>query len=622
MPKRPQQTLGKVKHHPHKGDWRRRGWKLKFILFSFLLLAPSASSIGAQTPDQTSKPASPSDKKLALAEVNGKAVTLEEVEGALGAQLAQLEEQIYQLKRQRLESLIAERLLDQEAVRRGVTTRALLDTEVTAKAATVTDQDIENFYQANKVRIGGALDATKRSRIMSYLQNQRLDARREEFLQTLRSQAKVIINLPTPQFRLKASTEGAPFRGGSQAPVTIIEFSDFHCPFCSKVQTTLAQALARYGEKVKLVYRHFPIDQLHPQARKAAEAAVCAQEQKKFWDYHDRLYSGGPDASPERLKAIAQAVGLDAAAFESCLASGRVKTAVHKDVEEAVRLGMTGTPAFLINGRMLSGAQPLENFIRVIEEELGPGREATVMKEPGSPMTRESLTASQPKQQEVATKQPEDAGQTAAGQRSQPKQQEVATKQSAPSLQQTIPQESGKQRVASGKPAQEKVYTNDKAGYVLTYPLHWFASDTVYANAFELRNYDPKNPQSVPERNQAILVVVETINDSAEVTEKFLDDLKPQPPFGLTHLTIDGHRAVRLTRRVNERSLGPGALRTSTVKPSNAPRSYFLIETYIARGRSLLSIQATMPVEADSSVIAEATGIGEKLKFLRTTGNR
>src|SRR5262249_18889162 len=228
----------------------------------------------------------------------------------------------------------------------------------------------EISYQTNKGQIGGLLDASLRARITSYLQTQRLDTRREEFLQTLRAQAKVVINLPLPQFRLKASTEGAPFRGGSQAPVTIIEFSDFHCPYCGKVQTTLALALARYGEKVKLAYRHFPIDQLHPQARKAAEAAVCAQEQKKFWDYHDRLYGGGADASPERLKAIAQAVGLDAAAFESCLKSGRIQTAVRKDVEEGVRLGLTGTPAFLINGRMLSGAQPLESFIRVIEEEL------------------------------------------------------------------------------------------------------------------------------------------------------------------------------------------------------------------------------------------------------------
>jgi len=365
MPRQPHQTLGKIKYPPH-----RRGWKMKFILFSCLLLALSAVSTAAQTPDQTSKPAGPSDRKSALAEVNGKSVTSEEVESALGAQFAQLEEQIYQLKRQQLESLIADRLLANEAARRGVSTQALLSAEVTTKAAPVTDQDVESFYQTNKAQIGAVLDANLRARITSYLQNQRLEARREEFLQTLRAQSKVVINLPPPQFRLKTSTEGAPFRGRDRAPVTIIEFSDFHCPFCNRAQTTLAQVMARYGDRVKLVYRHFPIDQLHPQARRAAEAAVCANDQGKFWAYHDQLYAAGADASPDRLKALAQAAGLNIQAFDQCLSSGKQQQAVQKDVDEAVRLGIGGTPAFIINGRWLSGAQPLESFARVIEEEL------------------------------------------------------------------------------------------------------------------------------------------------------------------------------------------------------------------------------------------------------------
>jgi protein-disulfide isomerase len=369
MPKNPLQTLGKIQPHPHNRNWRLRGWKMTFFLFSILLLAPS--SIGAQTPDQTSKPASPSDKKPPLAEVNGKAVTSEEVEGSLGTRLAQLEEQIYQLQRQRLESLIAERLLTNEAARRGVTTQALIDTEITSKAVSVPPEDVEKFYQANKAQIGGALDANLRARITGFLQNQRLDSRREEFLQTLRSQSKVIINLPTPQFRLKVSTDGAPFRGGAQAPVTIIEYSDFHCPFCGKVQTTLSQVLALYGDKVKLVYRHLPIDQLHPQARRAAEAASCANEQGKFWEYHDQLYTAGTDTSQEKLKSLAQTAGLDVVAFESCLNAGKHQQAIQKEIEEAARIGLNATPSFLINGRFFSGAQPFEAFVRVIEEELG-----------------------------------------------------------------------------------------------------------------------------------------------------------------------------------------------------------------------------------------------------------
>ena len=370
MPKLSHLTLGKIERPPLKRSLRAQSWKIKSILFLFLLLTPSASSIVAQTPDQAPKSASTPEKKMALAEVNGKAVTSEEVERALGAQFAQLEEQIYQLKRQQLESVIAERLLALEAARRGVSTEALIGAEVTAKAGSVTDQDVENFYQANKAQIGGVLDVNLRARITGYLQNQRIDARREEFLQTLRSQSKVIINLPPPQFRLQASTEGAPFRGGNRAPVTIIEFSDFHCPYCGKAQTTLAQVMARYGDRVKLVFRHFPIDQLHPQARRAAEAAACANDQGKFWAYHDQLYASGADASPDRLKALAQATGLNIQAFDQCLSSGKHQQAVQKDIDEATRLGIGGTPAFIINGRWLSGAQPLESFVRVIEEEL------------------------------------------------------------------------------------------------------------------------------------------------------------------------------------------------------------------------------------------------------------
>jgi len=365
MPEQPQRSPVKIKDHHHKGVW-----KLKSFLFSLLLLSLSVTSVVAQVPAQPSKPVGPSDKAVALAEVNGKAVTSEEVESALGAQLAQLEEQMYQLKRQRLESLIAERLLNTEAARRSVSTQSLLDTEVTAKAAAVTAEDVESFYQANKSQIGGVLDANLRARITGYLQNQRLDRRREEFLQTLRAQAKVVVNLPLPRFRLNASTEGAPFRGGANASVTIIEFSDFHCPFCGKVQTALSQVMSRYGDKVKLVYRHMPIDQLHPQARRAAEAAACANEQGKFWEYHDRLYAAGTDASQEKLKSLAQAVSLDVAAFESCLNSGKHRQAIQKEVEDAARIGMNATPSFLINGRFFSGAQPLESFVRVIEDEL------------------------------------------------------------------------------------------------------------------------------------------------------------------------------------------------------------------------------------------------------------
>jgi protein-disulfide isomerase len=305
-----------------------------------------------------------------LAEVDGVAITSEEVEKPLAAQLSKLEEQIYNLKRQRLEALINEKLLAREAAKRSVSVPALLDAEVTSKVGLVTEQEIEKFYQDNKAQLKGD-ESSMREKIRPYLQNQKLTARREEFLKALRSQAKVVVNLkPPPVLRVEVSVEGAPFKGPAKAPVTIVEFSDFHCPFCRSVLSTLAQIESRYGDRIKLVFRDFPIESIHPGASKAHEAARCANEQGKFWPYHDKVFASPPKSSTEIFKGLAKEVGLDMTGFETCFDRGKYQADVKKDIEEGNRLGVSGTPAFFINGRLISGAQPLETFTRIIDDEL------------------------------------------------------------------------------------------------------------------------------------------------------------------------------------------------------------------------------------------------------------
>ena len=258
-----------------------------------------------------------------LAVVDGVAIGSEEVERSLAGQLSKLEEQIYNLKRQKLDALINEKLLAKEAAKRKLTVPALLDAEVTSKVGLVTEQEIEKFYQANKPQIQGE-QAQVRDQIRTHLQNQKLAAKREEFLRSLRSQAKVVVNLKPPAVqRIEVSVQGAPFKGGDKAPVTIVEYSDFHCPFCKRVVPTLAQLESKYGDKVKLVFRDFPIDSLHPGASKAHEAARCADEQGKFWAYHDKLFASPPKSSPEIFKGFAKEVGLDPVVFETCLSSGK-----------------------------------------------------------------------------------------------------------------------------------------------------------------------------------------------------------------------------------------------------------------------------------------------------------
>jgi len=175
---------------------------------------------------------------------------------------------------------------------------------------------------------------------------------------------------PPPVFRAQVVTDGAPVRGDAKAPVTIVEFSDFHCTYCRAVQPALLQLLAKYPGRVRLVYKHYPLDSLHPQARRASEASWCANEQGKFWQFHDRVYAAGSDASEAALGKFASEASLDKAAFDTCLASGKATRAIQKDVQEGSGHGINGTPGFFVNGRFLSGNQPLAAFERIIDDEL------------------------------------------------------------------------------------------------------------------------------------------------------------------------------------------------------------------------------------------------------------
>jgi protein-disulfide isomerase len=327
-------------------------------LWTLLLLLELGFSMAAQAADTT------------VAEVNGVAITAGEIDSRIGAPLIKLQEQVYNLRRQKIDAVINEKLLADEAVKRGISVQTLLNGEVTSKVGRVTDQEIENFYRDNQTQIKEE-QSEVREKIRAYLQNLKLAAKRDEFFRSLRDQARIVNNLqPPPIQRIDVSVQGAPFKGGERAAVTIVEFSDFHCPFCRRVISTLAQLESEYGEKIKLVFHDFPIERLHPGATKAHEAARCADEQGKFWPYHDKLFTGAPASSPEIFKGIANELGLDTSAFATCLSSGKYQAAIKQDIEEGTRVGVSGTPAFLINGRQISGAQSLDVFKRAIDGEL------------------------------------------------------------------------------------------------------------------------------------------------------------------------------------------------------------------------------------------------------------
>ena len=178
---------------------------------------------------------------------------------------------------------------------------------------------------------------------------------------------------PDPNERVTVSTEGRPSLGRPDAKVTVVEFSDLQCPFCKRFHDeTFSQFKATYIDtgKVRFVYRHFPLTQIHPFAEKAAEAAECAAKEGKFWEMHDAVFAAQPEIGTENLKAIAKTIGLSTQKFTTCLDSGETKPIVDKDTADGSALSITGTPTFFVNGRRIVGAQPFSVFQQAIDSAL------------------------------------------------------------------------------------------------------------------------------------------------------------------------------------------------------------------------------------------------------------
>lgn len=305
-----------------------------------------------------------------LAEVDGVPVLASEFEKTAGKEFFRQREAFYRLEQQKLDEYIGALLLTKEARKRGISVATLLDQEVDSKVLPVTDEEVSAFYKANKARLTVKLEKIQ-DQIREYLRQQRTQTQKVLYLQTLRSTAeiKTYLNAP-PVFRVSVSVTGAPFKGPANAPVTIVKFEDFQCPFCKRVQPTFEELFKLYKGKIRVVHKDFPLDSIHHEARQAAEAARCAFDQGKFWEYHDKAYENAPKATPTDLERYASEVGLNTKVFEQCLNGGKFKLAVQRDLAEGSQLGITGTPVFFINGRELSGAQPIEQFTRIIDEEL------------------------------------------------------------------------------------------------------------------------------------------------------------------------------------------------------------------------------------------------------------
>jgi protein-disulfide isomerase len=320
---------------------------------------------------------SPQAPQTVLATIGNEKITMAELRTRAADQLDILETQ-YQRAKSRiiqsaLDSLIRDRIWDAEATKTGKSVDSLIAAEAAPSGLVPSDADISAWYQANQSRTGGRTLQELRPQIADFLTRERRAAATKKLEERLRTELRVaVVYRP---FRLQFDNEKAPTLGKSEAPVTLVEFSDFQCPFCQAAAPTLKQVEQKFGDKVRIVYRQYPLTSLHPFAFKAAEASLCANEQGMFWQMHDAMFADQKKLSVSDLKQTARRLGMNGKSFDGCLDSGRYVEQVQNDQKEGSRIGVTGTPAMFINGVSVDGgAVPYSVLEAAIQKELESGK--------------------------------------------------------------------------------------------------------------------------------------------------------------------------------------------------------------------------------------------------------
>lgn len=348
--------------------WRTLALGLVAFLVSFHLIVRPASSEAppAQQPVAPKVAASVGDTKISVADV----------ESPLRTQLYELEREMYRLKREKLDDLIVEMLLQKEADARKTSVQQLINDEVISKGMVVSDEEVEQYYAQNRPKLAewkGSVEELK-SRIRASLQQQKNIRNTIEYAWTLKTKYPVVDYLDEPASPFAVlQVEGSPALGPEDAPVTVFEFSDYECPSCRQAHEVVKEVRKHYGQKIRWVFKDYPLKR-HEHARGAAEAARCAADQGKFWPYQDLLYGSTVDLTKDRLLQLASDLSLDMPLFKGCVEGGKHQASVERDLEQAKKAGLDRTPSFVINGRLITGSQPFDRFVQLIDEELNAPR--------------------------------------------------------------------------------------------------------------------------------------------------------------------------------------------------------------------------------------------------------
>jgi protein-disulfide isomerase len=346
------------------------GWMIARPTTTALLSLALLASAACSRARSAAPAAEGGDPQAVVARIDGHAITQKEVDARAESSLQRLKDEEYEARRSALDEMITERLMDAQAQAQGVSRDELLRREVDGKVAPPTRAEVKDLYDRNKDRVGGRSLAELTPEIERSILQQRSVERGQAYLAELRSKAKISVALPQPRNEVPIPAE-ARILGPEKAPVTIVEFSDYLCPYCQKAQTVVDEVLARNEGKVRFVHRDFLLGR--PRSMAVARAAQCAADQGKFWDYRRNLLEAPGDWSDDDLLRRTASLGLDRSLLQTCLSSDRHDKAILDSSRDGTKLGVESTPTFFINGRRMRGARDAATFQEIIDSELKAG---------------------------------------------------------------------------------------------------------------------------------------------------------------------------------------------------------------------------------------------------------
>ena len=343
----------------------------RLFLFALLLSIPLACSREVISgPQFVFRPSSSTHNEKVAAKIAGKEVLFEELYQGIQGDLFDLEMRMHEIKMRRLTELTLKELMRNDSKAHGLSHDEYLNKYI-VKGVKVTEAEINTFVKERKIP-QEHINPEMKERIRKYLAGEAKRKGVDRWLakKTAKSPVEVYFARPKRPF-FEIDIEGAPFVGSKGlARVTLVEFSDFECPYCAKGAEMVDELKKKYGKKLKVVFKNFPLA-THPHARSAAEAALCVNEQdsKKFWKMRNEMFQDQKKLGKEALFAKAKKVGAKMDQFKACFEKGKYRTHVAQDIEQGIKLGVKSTPTFFINGKLVRGARGMNLFASLIDEE-------------------------------------------------------------------------------------------------------------------------------------------------------------------------------------------------------------------------------------------------------------